>query len=266
MQYSNLHAHTNYSDGKHSIEENILSAIEYKMLAVGISDHSYTTFDSSYCIPKVRVPEYLAELTELKKKYAEQIPVYIGIEQDYFSEIDREKYDYVVGSVHYATKNGIYYPIDHSKGCQSECIRNAFGGNPLELAKQYYDRLVDHVQKNRPTVIGHFDVVTKFGMMPENDGEYCRVAREALLACLPHCKYVEMNTGAMSRGVRAEPYPSADLLKTILENGGEIVLGSDSHRREHQIFYFDESVQILKKVGFDHISVFNGTGFNAVNI
>lgn len=48
MKYiSNLHTHTTYCDGKNSIEENILYAIEKNFISLGFSGHSYLPFDNS---------------------------------------------------------------------------------------------------------------------------------------------------------------------------------------------------------------------------
>lgn len=50
-----LHTHTTFSDGRNSPEEMVLSAIGMVMSTLGISDHSYTSFDESYCIPRYRL-------------------------------------------------------------------------------------------------------------------------------------------------------------------------------------------------------------------
>ena len=50
MRYSNLQTHSVFSDGKHSLEENVRSAIEKGMCSLGFSDHSFTPCDTSYCM------------------------------------------------------------------------------------------------------------------------------------------------------------------------------------------------------------------------
>lgn len=50
-----LHTHTTFSDGRNTPEEMVLSAIGMGMSTLGISDHSYTSFDESYCIPRHRL-------------------------------------------------------------------------------------------------------------------------------------------------------------------------------------------------------------------
>ncbi len=292
MRYSNLHTHTTFSDGKHSMEENVLSAIEKNMLSLGFSDHSYTGCDTSYCATQASYAEYLQTIQQLKQKYAEQIVLYAGLELDYYSVmsqipviskslggekldntyVDRtalgfsmdeiQKYDYLIASVHYIIKDGICYPIDHSPEQQIDCIQNAFGGDIFAMAQFYYDILCEHVEMIQPAYVGHFDVLTKFSLMPEDDPRYIEIARNALRRILKTCPYIEVNTGAIARGWRKTPYPADYLLKTLLEEGGKPVLGSDSHDKNNLVFGFDETVDLLKQIGFEHIYVFNGHGFD----
>lgn len=266
MRYSNLHNHTVFSDGKHTVEENIISAMEKNMLSLGFSDHSFTACDPSYCMKQERYGEYLQTIGAMKEKYGQRLPIYAGMELDYYSELPAGEYDYILASVHYIIRNGVTYPIDHSPRQQQECIRDAFGGNVLDMAKCYYDMLTEHVIRIKPTFVGHFDVITKFSLMPEEDQAYRDIAGAALKEVLKHCPYVEMNTGGISRGWRETPYPGAYLLDTLKENGGHILLGSDSHDKNNLIFHFDECVQLLKGKGFDHICVFNGDGFDRMAI
>lgn len=266
MRYSNLHNHTVFSDGKHTPEENVLSAIERNMLSLGFSDHSFTACDPSYCMQQERYGEYLQTITALKETYKDRLPIYRGIELDYYSDMPEGAFDYLIASVHYIIKDGVTYPIDHSLRQQEDCIRDAFGGDVLAMAKCYYDMLTEHVIRSKPTFVGHFDVITKFSMMPEDTDAYRQIAKTALKEILKHCPYIEMNTGGISRGWRKTPYPGAYLLETIRENGGEILLSSDSHDKNNLTFHFDECVELLKENGIDHICVFNGTGFDRMAI
>jgi len=43
-----------------------------------------------------------------------------------------------------------------------------------------------------------------------------------------------------------------------------VVLSSDSHYQDNLIYTFNERVTLLKEVGFDHVNVFNGTGYDIV--
>ncbi|MBE5972097.1 MAG: PHP domain-containing protein [Lachnoclostridium sp.] len=293
MRYSNLHTHTTFSDGKHSLEENVLSAIEKNMISLGFSDHSYTGCDTSYCTDHASYAEYLETIRQLKQTYSEQITLYAGLELDYYSVmshipvftkslgggkmdhtyIDRsalgfamdeiKQYDYLIASVHYIIKDGICYPIDHSPEQQIDCIQNAFNGDIFAMVQFYYDLLCEHVEMIKPTCVGHFDVLTKFSLMPEDDERYREIAEKALRRIVKTCPYIEVNTGAIARGWRSTPYPADYLLKTLLEEGGKPVLGSDSHDKNNLIFDFDRTVDLLKQTGFHEIYVFNGNGFDS---
>ena len=95
MNYSNLHTHSIYSDGKHSPREIIEQAIAQNMTAIGISDHSYTFFDEAYCISKENNQKYIDELRALKAEYSSQIDVLVGIELDGLSN-DYNKKDFAL--------------------------------------------------------------------------------------------------------------------------------------------------------------------------
>lgn len=296
MRYSNLHTHTTFSDGKHSLEENVLSAIEKNMLSLGFSDHSYTGCDTSYCADQASYSEYLETIRQLRQKYSNQIALYAGLELDYYSimnhtpvfskslgdgkldntYIDRaalgfsmdemKKYDYLIASVHYIIKDGVCYPIDHSPEQQMDCIQNAFDGDIFAMVQFYFDLLCEHAEHINPTCIGHFDVITKFSLVPEEDERYREIAGKALRRILKTCQYVEVNTGAIARGWRKTPYPADYLLKILLEEGGKPVLGSDSHDKNNLIFYFDETLELLRQVGFKQVYVFNGSGFDCCEL
>lgn len=266
MRFSNLHTHTTFSDGAGTVRENIESAIAKNMLSLGFSDHSFTACDTSYCMKLSDYSAYRREVNAMKSEYEGRIPVFLGMEKDYYSEIDNSEYDYVIASVHYIVHKGVCYPIDHSRIQQEDCIREVFGGDVLSMAKCYYDMVAEHASLAKPTVIGHFDVLNKFSIMPEDDERYRKITLDAMDEAAKYCKCFEVNTGGISRGWRKNPYPNDYLLKHLLEIGGEVVINSDSHHPNNLDFYFEESAEILKNVGFKHFCVFNGQGFDKIKL
>ncbi len=264
MRHSNLHTHTTFSDGIGTPRETIQSAIEKGMASLGFSDHSFLTFDTSYCMMENEYPQYIQTINELKAEYREVLPIYLGLEKDAYSEGDDSAFDYIIASVHYIYKNGIYYPIDHSSKQQKECADEAFGGSFLDLAACYFEIITEYVIRQKPTLIGHFDVITKFGLMPEDDEAYRDIAKQALTECLKHCPYIEMNTGAVCKGLRKDPYPNTYLLETVRACGGNIVLSADAHNPKNLIFDFDRSCDILRNAGWKSIFQFNGNGYTEI--
>lgn len=267
MICSDLHTHTTFSDGGNTMEEMVRAAAERGFVSIGISDHSFTDFDLTYCIREAEQENYLAVLRRLKQEYAGRIEVYAGLEYDGFSNLkDREKYDYVIGDCHYVKTWDGYHSVDHASPIQQKAIQDYFAGDTIAYAKAYFETYVECTRRHRPDILGHFDLCAKFGFMDEENPVYRDVALQALLACLEVTPMVEVNTGAISRGVRTKPYPAMFLLREIRAHGGRVTLCSDAHRTQHIGFWFDEAKDLLREAGFDSVAVLRGGTFENIGI
>lgn len=268
MNYCGYHSHTTFSDGKNTAEEMVQAAIRLGMPALGISDHSFTPCDTSYCMKAEDYPMYLGELARLKEKYADQITLMAGLELDAYSDpAITEKLDYFLGSVHYLLFDDRVYAIDHAHGedgadNQRACIEREFGGDKLAFVQCYFDTLAAHIERTKPTIVGHFDVIAKFSYFDEEDPAYRRIAKEALERIVATTPVVEVNTGAISRGWRNRPYPADFILQHLKKIGGEVILGADTHAVETIDCFFPQSVEIIKAAGFDHILTLWPDGFH----
>ena len=75
----------------------------------------------------------------------------------------------------------------------------------------------------------------------------------------------EINTGAMSRGFRKEPYPSALLLRELNQMGGTIMINSDSHRTDTIGWQFETAARLAADCGFDgYYALLPGGGFQKI--
>ena len=238
-----LHTHTRYSDGKNTPEQMILSAIEKGVSEIGISDHSYTFFDESYCIKKEDIPLYQAEIAALKRKYEGRISVKCGVEQDLFSTESIQGFDYAIGSLHYLKKGENYYPLDCSKQEFIRLAEQEFGGDYYALAEEYFSLVATYAERKEIPFIGHFDLITKYNegnaLFDEGDPRFLIPAFRAADALLGAGKIFEINTGAVARGYRSEPYPGKAILSYLKEKGAEFILSSDAHSVDNVAFAFD---------------------------
>ena len=267
MRYSDLHTHTVFSDGVHTMEEMVRAAVEKDFVSIGISDHSYTPFDRTYCMRKEQIDAYHGELCRLKEAYAGQIEVYAGLECDGYTELtDRERYDYIIGDCHYIQLGGVYFSVDHAREGQEETLRQWFAGDPLAYARAYFDTYVERMRICRPDILGHFDLAAKFGFMPEENPVYRDMAVDALLAVLEVTPVVEVNTGAVARGIRKEMYPNRFLLREILLHGGRVLLSGDAHRCETLGFAFDDARELLREIGFRSVTMLRQGAFQDVGM
>ncbi|MBQ9059553.1 MAG: PHP domain-containing protein [Firmicutes bacterium] len=95
------HMHTNYCDGSNTAEEMVEAALAKGLAEMGISGHSHTAFDESYCMSIEETDQYRQEILALMEKYRDQISIRIGLEVDRYSDADTSPFDYTIGSVHY---------------------------------------------------------------------------------------------------------------------------------------------------------------------
>ena len=251
---SNLHTHTKFSDGKNTAEEVVLHAIERGFCSIGFSDHGFTARDLTYCMKDQ--DGYRKEILRLKNAYKDKIQVYLGVEEDCSNPLDKSLFDYVICSSHYIDVDGKLYPID-SNAQKFQVCKQLCGGDVIKFSHLYYQNFVEYIVKSKPDIIGHFDLVTKFDQMDgENiffsNKEYNALAEKYLLIALKSQSLFEVNTGAISRGYRTNPYPAENLLYLIKKHGVGVTLTSDSHVKETLDFAFDDAKRILKDVGFTH--------------
>ncbi len=267
MRYSNLHTHTVFSDGNHTVEETIMSAIDAGMISLGFSDHCYTYFDTSYCVQADNVKNYISEVRRQAEAYKDKIEIYLGIELDGFATLEnRAAYDYIIGDCHYVITPDGYRAVDLSKSDLVSTIDNYFGGDGVRLALSYYESYAECVAKMKPEILGHIDLVTKYGLVDTTDKHYRAAAVEALDASLKVCPIIELNTGAISRGYKKLPYPEDFLLDEIRERGGRIILSSDSHSKDSLTCFFDNSVELLKAHGFKSVVIMKNHSFEEMGI
>ena len=131
----------------------------------------------------------------------------------------------------------------------------------MKFVREYYDELTRHVKSCRPDVVGHFDLFTKFSYVDTDTDEYRRIAIDALYRVAEYCNRFEVNTGAMARGYRKEPYPADFLLEEMYKIGAAVTVSSDCHDGEKLDFAFDDAVSRIRKAGFTTIDRFDGAAF-----
>lgn len=236
MIREDFHVHTTYCDGKNTPEEMVLAAIEKGMTRLGFSGHAYQPFDEEPCMSVEGTAAYKREIAALKEKYRGQIEIFCGVEQEYFSPMPTDGYDYVIGSVHYVKVGDDYLCVDQAKEEFVDHVRRYFGGDFMAMAEEYFRLEADVVRKTHADIIGHFDIFTKFNeggcLFDESDPRYVAAWKAAVDALIPYGKPFEINTGAVCRGHRSTPYPAVPILRYIREKGGSVILSGDTHRAE----------------------------------
>ena len=241
--YFDLHVHTAFCDGHATAEEMVKAAIALGCPRIGFSGHAPMPY-GDYAMPREREEAYRAEIRRLGAAYRERIEVLCGLEVDLWSyPIEREKYDYIIGSCHSLSplRDGARVDVDGPVDALRAAIARDFGGDPYAAVEDYFAS-VARLGELRPDIIGHLDLVRKYNaggvLFDELHPRYLAAARSAIDALLPLGVPFEVNTGAVARHFRETPYPAAPLLAYILKQGGRVILTSDAHRPENLCFEF----------------------------
>ena len=269
----NLHTHTTYCDGKNTAREMIEAAISLGFDSLGFSSHAPTASRTDWEMSDAALADYIKNVSALKDEYKGRIDVLRGIELDYYSKglIDPKDFDYSIGSVHMAFKNGVQIDFDHAYDIAKRNIDELFNGDWLAYARIYYETLADIPNVLDFDFVGHFDVLTKFSekhpdLIDVESKEYKDVALTALHALREKKEFFEVNTGAISRGHKTMAYPAPFILDEMKAIDCKLILTSDCHAVSGIDCGFNEAREYIRSHGFDTLYNLTAGGFKGEKI
>jgi len=189
--------------------------------------------------------DYVGEVRALQAEYPGFI--LLGIEADYrpdtFDDVrgllESYPFDYVIGSVHYLDG----WPFDDPRQ------RHTWDGREIEdVYRRYFDLVGEAAETGAFTLIGHLDLVKKWGHRPPRPLED---AARALAERIARAEVVvEVNTAGLRKPV-AELYPDVTLLRLLREQGVAVTFGSDAHSPQDVGRDFDAALAAVREAGFD---------------
>ena len=275
MKYlQNLHTHSTFCDGRDTLTEMVEEAIARGFHSIGFSMHSYMSFSDYFNITAEEAVEkgkrYRAEAKRLKELYRGRIDILCGEEAEMYSDVDRTEYDYLIGSVHYVKKDGVYIGFDRDAKRVTEIVNTYFSGDGMAFARAYYENLCELPAHGKYDIVGHFDLVAKLnegcGFFDESSKEYLSYAFEAIDALKGKIPFMEINTGAVARGYRSVPYPTLPLLKEIKRQGFGILFTSDCHDKRFFDHAFDDAAALALAAGYTEYYVLRDGAFRPVSL
>ncbi len=279
MKYiSNIHTHTTYCDGKNTIEENILIAINKGFISIGFSGHSHFDYDIS-SMSVANTIKYLEDIKKYKEVYKDKIEVYAGIEGDYYSNLSKDTdiemgLDYRIGSVHFIEDDeGNYYPIDNSEDKFIYALN--YFSDIKEIAKRYYNNIIKMINTQKPDIIGHLDLIRKYNKNNKYfnvyDNWHIDLIDNVLLAIKDYNKnnglmMIEINTGKVKEDNLKAYYPNDLTIKRILELDIPIIVNTDCHVADRLDNYYIDMIDTLREVGFSSVKMLINNNFIDVEI
>ena len=251
---NNYHTHTFLCDGVGEPEEYVLQALKLGCSEIGFSGHSYAPWDKT-CLgmDSESFLRYRDLIYKCKNKYRD-IKIYCGLELDYYSQVETDGLDFIIGAVHYVKKQNTYIPVDYSVEVLKKEISELYNGDFYAFAKDYFNLVADLYNKTKCDIIAHFDLITKLNkngiLFNQSEPIYQKSALNAVnsLAKLP-C-VIEVNTGGIARGYKSSFYPDEFVLDEFARLGKSFVLASDCHNSKNLNFGLKEARDFLDKKGY----------------
>lgn len=222
---ANLHTHTPrccHANGTE--EEYVRCALDAGLQTLGFSDHTPYPFPKGYystfrMLPE-ELPGYVAAVEEVRRRYAGQIQIHLGVEAEYYPHYFRDM-------VAMVKDQGIEYMLlgQHMLFNEVEGVGTGTPTADQTLLKQYCNQAIEAIYTGMFTYFAHPDIMNYVGdaaVYRQEMGRLCRAARECGLP-------LEINL--LGLHLRRQ-YPNAEFWKVAAEERCKVVLGVDAHRPE----------------------------------
>ncbi|MDQ1236652.1 histidinol-phosphatase (PHP family) [Paenibacillus sp. SORGH_AS306] len=260
IDYHTHHARCGHAVGE--LEEYVQRGIAIGLSQLGLSDHlplihvDPATYYPEMAMPMDELPRYVEECLMLKEKYRDQIDIKVGLEADYiegYEEViqnilNQYPFDYVIGSVHFLGEWDIS-DFRQTQGWE--------GKHVLDVYRQYYDAIGKACATGFYDIVGHLDVIKRFGYVPLPEETEERIALEdkALQAVKTADMVMELNSSGLSK-VCKEIFPSRRIVEQAIALDIPLTLGSDAHDPLKLSDHLDEARALLQELGVQQLAVF----------
>jgi len=271
MQYFSYHTHSDFCDGKTSVDDVCDKAIELGLKAVGFSSHAPVPFETKWAMKFQNMENYVSELERCKIKYAGQLEIYRSLETDFISEsrsISFDTYrklarlDYIIGSVHlvYNAQKDVLWFLDGPAENYDKGLNECFDGDIEAAVSQYYRQIQEMVQTQKPDVIAHMDKVVmnnKGRFFSEDDLWYKNIMEQTLQVIAAEGCIVEVNTRGIYRGKYHTWFPCEAVLRRCIELEIPLTISVDAHHPDELTAGFDNAIMALNRMGCTSVAVFD---------
>lgn len=256
------HIHTKHShDGKASVEEIVKSASDLGLSGVTITDH----FDCERYSSKDDFKHIYKSLEDIEKASKKsEIDVLKGVEIGdwvYSKEfgdycIKTCDFDFILASIHSASTGKRV--IDGFDGYK--CFLNTTPEEDVRFVDFYYENLKNTAQYADFDSLAHLTYPLRYlnGMCQRNFSleNYIKEIEEILKTIIAREKAIEINTSGLKNNFN-DTMPHKEIIKLYYDMGGRLItIGSDAHLACHIATGFDETYEVLKKIGFENYYIY----------
>lgn len=259
----NFHSHSHHCDGKESMKDYVLAAIEKKFKAFGFSSHSPLPFPNEWSLTPEGFKQYISDAKSLIEAHNSDVDLYLGLEIDYIpghsdnfdSFIKDIPLDYAIGSVHLVRhkETGKLWFTDGPVEGYIQGVNDIFDGDYKEAVKAFYEQTIEMIETQKPDIIGHIDKVKMHNRQrwfSTSEKWYIDLVDRALQAAKENNCIIELNTRGVYTKKTDEYFPSVEIIKKCYDSGIPMMVNTDAHHPSQLDYHFNEAHKLLKSVGF----------------
>lgn len=272
--WANYHSHTNFCDGSDEPVKYIEEAIRLGFAAYGYSAHAPVGFETNWCLPDTKFPDYLASIDQIKKYYKEKIQVYLGLEIDFIPDfVGRSMHllkdvqlDYFIGSVHFVDRfeDGTYWNIDTSEELFLKGLKEIFHNDFRKASIRFFEITRQMLEEDKPPVVGHLDKIKIYNKNRNFFKETEKWYRDQVDLTIDTIKktgsIIEINTRGYYKYQQPDLYPGFWIVEKLAKKGIPLMINSDSHKPSEIDGGLSYTAAKLKELGINEIfSLYNNT-------
>lgn len=265
MQLSNYHSHCTFCDGRSTPEDFVKFALSHGFRAYGFSSHSPLPFETFWNMSKDDMPEYLVEVERLRKKYADRMEIYVGLEIDYLDKtynasipyFQELPLDYRIGSIHFLPLSELLTEenmvcIDGSFTDYNAAVHKYYDGDISKLVGRYFRSTMEMIEAGDIDIVGHMDKIYMNGQHCKGFSFeadwYQKPFLEALDLIAGKGLMVEINTKNLQK--KQQIFPRKEYISLLKKMNIPVMVNSDCHYPDLVNDGRTEAFELLKATGF----------------
>lgn len=251
------HVHSTFSiDCKIPMETSCRAAIAAGVTEIAITDHvDHVPADPGFGF--YRADQYLTEVARIRDQFAGELVVLRGVEVDYnestIEHVEKfvtefgTRYDFVIGSVHYAPDGAMIFP-------------DYFADRMMDdVFLPYFDQVQKAVETGWFDSIGHLDLPKRYAPKSHRTYDPARY-RERLEpifdAMIERGVGFEINTSGLRQTPRTS-MPGPAVVRWYSDRGGRVITtGTDSHAPQTVGAGLAKTLEMLTLNGIDSVASF----------
>lgn len=255
----NFHSHTQFCDGRASMEEMTHAAIDCGMSHYGFTPHAPIACPSPCNMSREAVKPYLDEFHRLKDTHSQDIDLYVGMEIDFLSRdfgphidyFQRLDLDYRLASVHFVpTQDGVPVDCDGSFERFKCRLHDAFHDDLRYVVEKFYEQELTMIELGGFDVLGHFDKIGHNASLARQDIEeqhwYQALIDDVISLAHDRRLIVEVNTKAFDQHNRL--FPNARFIEKVINANIPIIVNSDAHYPDKINAGRKQALELIEKI------------------